>query len=52
MHVVRDGDSLPVDRPPARTATQTGWRLIAEANGVDNPMHLRRGTALNLPRLD
>jgi hypothetical protein len=50
VHVVRDGDSLQsvahrIYGDPGR------WRLIAEANGVDNPLHLRRGTALNLPRL-
>jgi hypothetical protein len=51
VHVVKDGDSLQsvahhTYGDPAR------WRLIAEANGVDNPLHLRRGMALNLPRLD
>ncbi len=51
VHVVRDGDSLQsvahgTYGDPAR------WRLIAEANGIDNPLHLRRGTPLNLPRLD
>jgi hypothetical protein len=50
VHVVKDGDSLhsvahEVYGDPNR------WRLIAEANGVDIPLHLRRGTALNLPRL-
>ena len=50
VHVVKDGDTLQ------SLAHQTygdpnRWRLIAEANGVDNPLHLRRGTALNLPRL-
>ncbi len=40
-------------RSPTRpTATRTAGGSIAEANGVDNPLHLRRGTALNLPRLD
>jgi hypothetical protein len=51
VHVVRDGDSLHSIAhrnygDPAR------WRLIAEANGIDNPMRLRRGTALDLPRID
>lgn len=51
VHVVKDGDSLQsvahhTYGDPAR------WRLIAEANGVDNPLHLRRGMTLNLPRLD
>ena len=30
----------------------TRWRLIAEANGVDNPLHLRRGSSLALPALE
>jgi hypothetical protein len=51
VHVVRDGDSLQSIAyrsygDPAR------WRLIAEANGLDNPLHLRRGTPLDLPRID
>jgi Contractile injection system tube protein/LysM domain len=51
VHVVRDGDSL--QSVAHRTYGDPGrWRLIAEANGIDNPLHLRRGTPLNLPRLD
>ena len=51
VHVVQDGDSLQ------SVAHQTygdpnRWRMVAEANGIDNPLHLRRGAALNLPRLD
>jgi Contractile injection system tube protein/LysM domain len=51
VHVVQDGDTLQ------SVAHQTygdpnRWRLIAEANGIDNPLHLRRGKPLNLPRLD
>ena len=51
MHLVRDGDTLQ------SIAHQTygdpnRWRLVAEANGIDNPLHLRRGTPLDLPRLD
>ena len=38
--------------PTAPTATRRSWRLIAEANGVDNPMHLRRGSSLSLPTLE
>jgi hypothetical protein len=50
-HVVREGDSLQeiafraYDDP-------TRWRAIAEANGIDDPMALRRGVALALPRID
>jgi Contractile injection system tube protein/LysM domain len=51
MHTVRDGDTLPSISYKAY-GDATRWRLIAEANGVDNPFHLRRGTTLNLPRLD
>jgi nucleoid-associated protein YgaU len=28
------------------------WRGIAEANGIDDPMRLRRGRELNIPRLE
>jgi hypothetical protein len=51
VHVVRDGDTL--QSIAHRTyGDPNRWRLVAEANGVDNPLHLRRGTPLNLPRLD
>ena len=51
VHVIRDGDTL--QSVAHRTyGDPNRWRLIAEANGVDNPLHLRRGTSLNLPRLD
>jgi LysM repeat protein len=51
VHVIKDGDTL--QSVAHRTyGDPNRWRLIAEANGVDNPLHLRRGTALNLPRLD
>jgi hypothetical protein len=51
VHVVKDGDSL--QSVAHHTYGDPGrWRLIAEANGIDNPLHLRRGTPLNLPRLD
>jgi hypothetical protein len=51
VRVVKDGDSLQSLAQEAY-GDPNRWRLIAEANGVDNPLHLRRGTALNLPRLD
>lgn len=51
MHTVKDGDTLP--SISYRTyGDATKWRLIAEANGVDNPLHLRRGASLSLPRLE
>jgi hypothetical protein len=51
MHTVRDGDTLPSISYRAY-GDATKWRLIAEANGVDNPLHLRRGSSLSLPRLE
>jgi nucleoid-associated protein YgaU len=50
-HVVRDGDSL------ASIAHQvygdpTQWRAIAVANGIDDPLRLRSGRMLSVPRLD
>jgi nucleoid-associated protein YgaU len=50
-HVVRDGDSLPSIaflhyRDPTR------WRVIAEANQIDDPLRLRRGRTLSIPRLE
>jgi nucleoid-associated protein YgaU len=51
VHRVRDGDTLPSISYDAY-GDATKWRLIAEANGVDNPLHLRRGTPLSLPRLE
>jgi hypothetical protein len=51
MHTIRDGDTLPsISYGAYGDATQ--WRLIAEANGVDNPLHLRRGRSLSLPKLE
>jgi hypothetical protein len=51
VHTVRDGDTLP--SIAYRTyGDATKWRVIAEINGVDNPLHLRRGLSLSLPRLD
>lgn len=50
-HVIRDGDSLQsiahlVYGDPAP------WRKIAEANGIDDPMRLRRGSELAIPLLE
>jgi Contractile injection system tube protein/LysM domain len=50
-HIVRDGDSLPSIANEAY-GDPTRWRVIAEANGIDDPMKLRRGAALSVPRLD
>ena len=51
VHTVGDGDSLQsiayrVYGDAAR------WRTIAEVNGIDDPMRVRRGTPLMLPRLE
>jgi hypothetical protein len=51
VHVVKDGDSLPAIAHH-NYGDPNRWRLVAEANDIDNPLHLRRGTPLNLPRLD
>jgi len=51
VHRVKDGDTLPSISYSAY-GDATKWRLIAEANGVDNPMHLRRGRTLSLPTLE
>ena len=51
VHTVKDGDSLPSIAYEAY-GDATVWRAIADANGVENPLHLRRGRALSLPRLD
>jgi hypothetical protein len=50
-HVVRDGDSLP-SISFASYGDPTLWRAIAEANGVDDPLALRRGRILSVPQVD
>jgi nucleoid-associated protein YgaU len=50
-HVVRDGDSLP-SIAYASYGDPTRWRTIAEANGVDDPLALRRGSLLGVPQVD
>jgi hypothetical protein len=51
VHTVGDGDSLPSIAYRAY-GDATRWRVIAEANDVDDPLRLRRGTPLVLPRLE
>ena len=51
VHVVKDGDSLPSIAYRAY-GDATAWRAIADANGIENPMHLRRGRPLSLPTLE
>jgi Contractile injection system tube protein/LysM domain len=50
-HRVRDGDSLP-SIAYAAYGDPTRWRPIAEANGIDDPLRLARGTDLTIPRQD
>jgi nucleoid-associated protein YgaU len=50
-HIVQDGDSLhSIAYESYGDATR--WRPIAESNGIDNPLALRRGSTLTIPRLD
>ncbi|MFE4372664.1 LysM peptidoglycan-binding domain-containing protein [Streptomyces sp. NPDC056835] len=51
VHRVRAGDSLPAlaHREYGDPGT---WRVIAEANGIDDPMRLTSGQELLLPALD
>lgn len=51
MHRVRDGDSLPAIAYDAY-GDPTRWRAIADANGIDNPFRLRRGSELTIPRIE
>jgi hypothetical protein len=50
-HVVQDGDSLH-SISYASYGDPTQWRAIAEANAIDDPLRLRRGESLTIPRLD
>jgi hypothetical protein len=51
LHTIQDGDTLPSIAYRAY-GDATRWRVIAEANGVDDPLRLRRGSPLMLPRLE
>jgi hypothetical protein len=50
-HIVQDGDSLHSISYESY-GDPTRWRKIAEANGIDDPLRLRRGSSLTIPRLD
>lgn len=50
-HRVRDGDSLHSIAFDAY-GDPFLWRVVAQANGIDDPMRLRRGTDLTIPTLD
>lgn len=47
-HVVVDGDTLQ-SVAFVMYGDATRWRIIAEANGVDDPMRVARGTVLDIP---
>jgi hypothetical protein len=47
---VRDGDTLQSLAHDAY-GDPTAWRAIAQANGIDDPLRLRRGSRLSIPRL-
>ncbi len=49
VHRVHDGDSLPSIAYDAY-GDATRWRVIAEANGIDDPLRLRRGAELTIPQ--
>jgi hypothetical protein len=50
-HVIRDGDSL-ASIAFEHYGDPVHWRLIAEANGVDDPLRLARGHTLSIPLAD
>jgi len=50
LHQVQRGETL--DRISARHyKDSTKWRLIAEANGITDPLALKPGSILSIPRL-
>lgn len=50
-HVVRHGDSLASIAYHAY-GDSTHWRLVAEANDIDDPFRLSSGASLRIPSLD
>ncbi|WP_028644982.1 CIS tube protein [Nocardioides sp. URHA0020] len=51
VHRVQPGETL--DRISARYyGDSTRWRLLASANGLEDPLAVRPGTMLTVPRLD
>jgi nucleoid-associated protein YgaU len=51
VHTVTDGDSLQ-SVAYKNYGDATRWRTIAEANGIDDPLRLRRGHQLSIPSLE
>jgi nucleoid-associated protein YgaU len=50
-HVVRDGDSLQ-SIAYEHYGDPTDWRRIADFNGIDDPLRLRRSSTLSIPLED
>jgi len=51
VHRVQPGDTL--DRISARYyGDSTRWRLLANANGLEDPLAVRPGALLTIPRLE
>ena len=51
VHQVHPGETL--DRiAAAHYGDSTRWRAIADANGIEDPLSIRPGTVLAIPRLD
>lgn len=51
VHRVQPGETL--DRISARYyGDSTRWRLLASANGIEDPLAIRAGALLSVPRLD
>jgi len=51
MHRIREGDSLQ-SIATSMYGDPTRWRAIAEANGIDDPLALPRGSVLTVPRAE
>jgi nucleoid-associated protein YgaU len=51
VHTLTDGDSLQ-SVAYKNYGDATRWRTIAEANGIDDPLTLRRGSQLSIPSLE
>lgn len=51
MHRIREGDSLQ-SIATSMYGDPTRWRAIAEANGINDPLALPRGSVLTVPRAE
>lgn len=49
-HVTSEGESLP-DIAQQYYGDSSKWRLIAQYNGIQNPIHLESGITLKIPKL-